>query len=113
MPDTAAPTALTWVISTLERSLPDGLVLTAHWRLTGIAGNSAGSVYGAQAFPAKDPADPSFTPYESLTQAQVLGWVQEAMGADTVAAHEAHVQAQIDAQRNPVTATGLPWAASA
>ena len=104
---------MNWTISQLDRILPDSVVMTAHWRVSMTQDGHTGTVYGTISFPAKDPADPTFTPYESLTQAQVLGWVREAMGADTVAAHEAHVQAPIDAQRNPVTATGLPWATSA
>jgi len=41
-----------------------------------------------------------------LTQAEVVGWVQESLGKDTV---EAGLAAQIEAQKNPVQETGLPW----
>lgn len=102
---------MNWTISQLDRSLPDGVVLTAHWRVSATDGDASGSVYGTISFPAKDPADPDFIPYDNLTEAQVIGWVKEAMGADTVAAHEAAVQAQIDAQKNPTSAAGVPWAA--
>lgn len=100
-----------WTISQLDRSLPDGFVMTAHWRVSKTEGEASGSVYGTISFPAKDPADSGFVPYEQLTEAQVLGWVKEQMGEETVAAHEAAVQAQIDAQANPTTAAGVPWAA--
>lgn len=99
-----------WTISQLDRSLPDGCVMTAHWRVSKTEGEASGSVYGTVSFPAKDPSEPDFVPYEQLTEAQVLGWVKEQMGAETVAAHEAAVQAQIDAQLNPTSAAGLPWA---
>ena len=100
---------MNWTISQLDRSLPDGVVLTAHWRVSATDGDASGSVYGTISFPAKDPADPDFVPYDNLTEAQVVGWVKEEMGADTVAAHEAAVQGQIDAQKNPVSAAGVPW----
>lgn len=100
---------MNWTISSLDRSLPDGVVFTAHWRVSDTQDGFTGSVYGTISFPAKDPADPDFIPYDNLTEAQVVGWVKEAMGADTVAAHEANVQAQIDKQKNPTSAVGVPW----
>lgn len=98
-----------WTISQLDRSLPDGMVFTAHWRVSATDGDASGIVYGTQSFAAKDPSDPTFIPYDSLTEAQVIGWVKDEMGAEQVAAHEANVQAQIDAQKNPVSAAGVPW----
>lgn len=100
---------MNWTISSLDRSLPDGMVLTAHWRVSATDGDASGTVYGTQSFAAKDPSDPTFIPYDSLTEAQVIGWVKDEMGAEQVAAHEANVQAQIDAQKNPVSAAGVPW----
>ena len=48
-----------------------------------------------------------YIPYADLTKAEVIGWVQESLGKDTV---EASLTAQIEAQKNPVQETGLPWA---
>ncbi len=45
-------------------------------------------------------------PYASLTEAAVLNWVWESVDKD---ATEAAVAAQIEAQKNPVSASGLPW----
>ncbi len=99
-----------WTISSLDRTLPDGMVFTAHWRVSKTDGNASGSVYGTISFPAKSPSDPDFIPYDQLTEAQVIQWVKDEMGADTVAAHEAAVDAQINAQKNPTSASGVPWA---
>lgn len=98
-----------WSISQLDRTLPDGVVYTAHWRVSKTDGDASASVYGTISFPAKNPSDPDFIPYDQLTEAQVIQWVKDEMGADTVAAHEAAVQAQIGAQLNPTHASGLPW----
>lgn len=100
---------MNWTISQLDRSLPDGVVLTAHWRVSKTDGDASGTVYGTISFPAKNPADPDFVPYDNLTEAQVVQWVKEEMGSNQVAAYEAAVQAQIDKQVNPSTASGLPW----
>ena len=100
---------MNWQISSLDRALPDGVVLTAHWRVSKTDGDASGSVYGTVSFPAKNPADPTFIPYEDLTEAQVVEWVKDAMGANQVSAYEAAVQGQIDAQINPTKASGVPW----
>lgn len=99
-----------WSISQLDRSLPDGVVYTAHWRVTKTEDDVSGTVYGTISFPEKDPADADFIPYASLTEEAVVQWVKDAMGEETVLAHESSVQAQIDAQKNPKTASGVPWA---
>ena len=59
------------------------------------------------------PADASnFTPYADITQAQAVQWTQDALGAERVAAMEAEVQAQIDAQQIPTPQPApLPWVA--
>ncbi len=100
---------MNWTISSLDRALPDGVVMTAHWRVSKTDGAASGSVYGTISFPAKATSDPTFIPYDQLTEAQVVQWVKDEMGADQVSAYEAAVQGQIDAQINPTTASGLPW----
>lgn len=102
---------MNWIISQLERTLPSGVVFVAHWRVTKVDGECHGTAYGTQSFEAKDPADPTFVPYDQLTEAQVVGWVKAAMGAERVSEIEAAVQAQIDAQKNPTQASGMPWVA--
>lgn len=103
-------TTITWTISQLDRSLPDGTVLIAHWRCEGNDAEFSGSVYGTQSFPAKDPSDASFVPYEEITEELALTWLHEAMQEDQVRAHEDNVKNQIAKQKNPETASGLPWA---
>lgn len=88
------------------------VVFNVHWTLTGTDGTYTGSVYGSQVV-SLDP-DAPFTPYADLTEAQVVAWVQDAMGAEQVAAYEDNVAQQIASQINPPVVTPpLPWAASA
>ena len=94
-----------WTISTLERELSDGGVIVAHWRCTASDGDFSASSYGTAGF-SQDPEAEGFIPYEDLTEAQVLGWVWESVDKD---ATEAALQAKIDAEKNPVTAAGVPW----
>ena len=101
---------MNWTISTLERELSDGGVIVAHWRCT--ASETVGedtfsaSSYGTCGF-TPDASAPGFVAYDSLTEATVLGWVW-ADGVDKDAT-EAALQANIDAQKNPTTADGVPW----
>jgi hypothetical protein len=39
----------------------------------------------------------------------VIGWVQDAFGAEKVTEIEAALQAQLDEQRHPSKASGMPW----
>lgn len=91
----------TWKIVQLDRKTADGFVTTAHWDATLRDGNFSASVYGTCGFDGE-----LTTPYEELTEAQVLEWVWASLDK---AAYEQSLAAQIEAQKNPVSATGLPW----
>jgi hypothetical protein len=95
----------TWTISQLDRKTADGFVTTAHWRATAVDGEHTASTYATCSW-----SDGTVnTPYADLTQETVLGWVW-ANGVDKEAT-EASLAAQIALQKNPVTSTGIPWAA--
>ena len=104
----------TWTISTLERELSDGGVIVAHWRATDSetvgegddAVTYSASSYGTCGF-TYDASSPDFTPYDQLTQDQVLGWCwNDGVDKDTT---EASLAANINDQKNPTTADGVPW----
>jgi hypothetical protein len=98
-----------WIIERLlckptEGSLTD-VVITADWRCNGSQDQYSGTCYGSCSFA---PPSGSFTPYEDLTEQQVLDWCF-ANGVDQ-AAIEANVTAQIENQINPpIIAPPLPW----
>ena len=86
------------------------VVFTVHWTCSGTQTQNDktynGSVYStcAVTYTAGSP----YTPYASLTQQQVLGWIW-ASGVNQ-AATEAAVQTQINNQINPpVVQLPLPW----
>ena len=119
-------TTIAWTIDWMETStqLIDGysqIVLTAGWRCTGteVIPPPAGSVetvqptvytasnYSTATFPIPV-AGSSFTPYDQLTQDEVVGWCwSNGVDKDT---QEASISNQIANQVNPSTATPpLPW----
>ena len=94
---------ITWSISNLDRRTSDGFVTTAHWIATAVDGEVSASIYATVSWSEGSPT----VPYESLTQEAVLAWVW-ASGVDKTAT-EAALADKIAAQKNPVSATGLPW----
>jgi len=100
---------LNWIIERLlckpvEGSLTD-VVITADWRCNGTQDQYSGTCYGSCSFA---PPSGEFTPYEDLTQDQVLNWCF-ANGVDKTAI-EANVTQQINDQINPpIIAPPLPW----
>jgi len=103
----------TWTISTLERNLADGGVTVAHWRVTDSetvgegddAVTYSASSYGTCGF-TPDASASNFLAYDSLTESDVLEWVWESVDKD---ATEESLAAKIEAEKNPVTADGVPW----
>lgn len=100
---------LSWIIERLLVRKVEGtysdVVITADWRCNGSQGQYSGTCYGSASFA---PPSGSFTPYDQLTQDQVLGWCFS-NGVDQKAI-EANVSQQIADQVNPpVIAPPLPW----
>jgi len=100
---------LSWLIERLLTKPVEGsntdVVITADWRCNGSQDSYSGTCYGSCSFA---PPTDSFTPYEDLTQEQVLSWCY-ANGVDQ-AAIEANVSLQIENQINPpVVSLPLPW----
>ena len=93
---------ITWTINNLERQASDGLVTVVHWGATAIDGDFSASIVNTLQVERGD----NFTSFDSLTESQVIGWVQAAVGKDAV---EAALEAQIEAQKAPVVLSGLPW----
>ena len=98
-----------WIIERLLVKPTEGsntdVVITADWRCNGSQDNYSGTCYGSCSFA---PPSGSFTPYEDLTEQQVLDWCY-ANGVDKTAI-EANVTQQINNQINPpIIAPSLPW----
>lgn len=96
-------------IVTIDRTLPDAVCTTVHWTASKTDGDYTASAYGSIGLPAKDPSDPTFVAYEDITEAQAIQWVLDTMGEEQVAALEANLDAQIEAQKHPTQASGTPW----
>lgn len=107
---------ITWRVGTME-CYPTyeqnvDVVFTVHWDCLGSETVNnityTGRVYGSTGVTYHSGSE--FTPYEQLTQNQVLSWVWDAIGQDQKTSYETSVQTQIDNQINPpVVILPLPW----
>lgn len=100
----------TWTIATLERNTDsDQGVIVAHWRVTETEtvgeDTYTASSYGTCGF-TPDPSASDYIAYDDLTEADVIGWCQDALDQEAI---EASLTANINEQKNPTTADGVPW----
>ena len=101
----------TWSVSQMnchpiEQGNAD-VVFNVHWNCVGKQDGQTASVYSTCSIPY---AGGQFTPYEDLTQEEVLGWIW-ANGVDKDVTEEA-VQSMINNLINPPVVTPpLPWSA--
>jgi hypothetical protein len=108
MATTALPTTTTtWGIAQMERHTSNGIVIVVHYTVDANDGTYSAGAYGSVALEAPEG---NVIPYADLTPEVVIGWVQEKLGGEEkVAEIEAALQSQIDEQRQPTTAAGVPW----
>lgn len=102
-------TEYTWSVAQMERHTADGIVFTVHYTVAASDGTYSSSAYGSIGL---EQPEGDVVPYADLTPELVIGWVQEKLGGDEkVDEIQAALQAQIDQQRTPTTAQGVPWSA--
>lgn len=100
----------TWTVGPFECILDqDGLekiVTLVHWRLRGTDEDGIwAEIYGTQGVEQPDPE--AFTPFTSLSQEQVEGWLEALIDVDSM---KSSIDSQIDTLKAPVTATlPAPW----
>ena len=100
----ATPT-ITWDIAALERETTDGFVYTAHYTINANDGVYSAGAYGSIGFERPE----NLIPYSDLTKDEVISWVKEALGADKVAEIDQALLTQLEEQRHPSKASGVPW----
>lgn len=106
----------TWAVTSLKKTM-DGdisdVVVQSTWTCTGTDEDGDSGVFnGATPFPLSSVDPDNFIPYEELTEADIIAWIQ----AVVVGAYKEHVDAQILKQillkKHPVQevpSNELPW----
>lgn len=101
-----------WKINLLEKTIPDGGVIVAHWDCVATDENGVTARnYGSEHF-SPDPESPDFIPYEDLTEEIVLNWIKPKIAEDDITLQErveSNLQKRINNIVNPSKESGLPW----
>lgn len=89
-------------------------VVQTYWKLTGTdTDGNEGTFSGATPF-TSDPTDQSgpFIPFDELTEADVIGWIQGVVESNPGYQHhiDSQIQKQINDKITPITEASLPWA---
>lgn len=86
------------------------VVVSAQWNILGEDQGYSYNLNGWQEFTVKQ--GEGFTPYDQLTEEQVIGWVQSAMGAKQIEYIESLIQGFLNNLINPPIepiTPPLPW----
>ena len=100
----AAPVA-NWRIANLERKVEDGFVFVAHWTVDAEDNGYRASSYGSIGFERPE----SLIPFDDLTETQIIEWVKDALGSEQVLAIGQALLNQLEQEKNPPMAFGVPW----
>jgi hypothetical protein len=95
---------MNFTISTLE-SNTDGGVIVAHWQVSKTSGDYTATSYGTVGFTPDADAE-GYVAYDSLTEADVIAWVQESLDTEAL---EASLDADLAEQASPSVTVGTPW----
>jgi hypothetical protein len=95
----------TWRIANLERETADGFVYTAHYTVDAKDDVYSAGAYGSIGFERPE----NLIPFSDLSEELVVQWVKEALGGEKVLEIGQALMAQIEEQRSPSKATGVPW----
>jgi len=104
-------TTYNWSIQSMTCMAQDGgntdVVYCVGYSLNATNDDGSASASGTVGIPL---SSDTFTPYDQLTQDQVVGWVQAALGAEQVAGLQDALANQIAEKKNPPVVTPpLPW----
>ena len=90
----------------MERETSDGYVFTVHYTVNAQDDTYSAGAYGSLGL---ERPEGELIPYSDLTEEIVISWVKDKFGEEKVTEIEAALQSQLDEQRNPTKAAGLPW----
>ena len=102
----------TWTIENMfaQKQIDDytDVVIQVGWSCVGTDGTYYSTTPGLTRLTFTTP-DPNFTPYDQLSQEQVLAWIWGSGGVDQLQV-EANIAAEIELQANPpIVVLPLPW----
>lgn len=102
----------TWDCKTVDVKTTVGnfsnVVYNVHWRMTAVSDTETpyqAVNIGTQALTIENIQPDGFIPVEELTHAQIISWVEEAMGEDRIAQIKQYLDTLIQEKINPTKQT--------
>ena len=94
-----------YAVTNMQRDLATGIVVSAEFTVTASNGTASFTTNNQTAFPSpmQDP-----TPYDELTEADVIVWIKELVGVQSEEQADAELAAYIERSKN-VVVNGIPW----
>ncbi len=106
------PVATTWNVLDMIRETSLVGVITVKWecRSSNDSRPEEAATFGQNSF-TPDPSVPDFTPYDDLSEDQVIGWVKDALGPEKVTSYQTQSVTKVDEQnaKNSGKAEGVTW----
>jgi hypothetical protein len=98
---------ISWHVANLERETEDGFVFIAHYTVDAVTEDGAyrSGAYGSIGFERPE----NLIPFSELSEELVVQWVKEALGTDKVLEIGQALLNQLEEQRHPTRASGVPW----
>jgi hypothetical protein len=97
-----------WHIASLEREVATGKVTTVHYTV-----NLQDDTYSAGAYGSVGVDGEISVAFKDLTEATCIQWVKDQLGEEQLQSIGKALTEQIENQRAPKVAAGLPWGAAA
>lgn len=97
-----------WTVYNLIRTVPEGVVTMVCCKIAMFDGPHKALGNINQPVPYKSPSDPGFIPFDQLTEAETVQWVQEQLGPEKIAKLQRALQNTLN-QEKVETAQGVPW----
>tara|TARA_B100001094_G_scaffold124325_1_gene120178 strand:- start:348 stop:680 length:333 start_codon:yes stop_codon:yes gene_type:complete len=100
----------TWNVVQCDRILSTGMINNLHYTIN--ASDAEGTyTVGAYGSIGLKPADTkSMIPYDSVTEAETITWLQAVLGEEKVSEIYQALDNQLTEKKTPTTGTGVPWA---
>ena len=100
-------TKYNWVIGQVEHKPENGFITKIDYTVSASDGERNAEISGSANYEPKEEGE--FKLLQEVTLEDIIKWVQESVGKDSV---EASLASNIEAQPNPILTSNMPWKVS-
>lgn len=96
-----------WLVTNMTRTTDTGAIYNVQYQVKAELNGQYAVIHKVARLSGGNPSDPNFIPYEDLTQADVVGWLQANGNQE---ACEAELTRMLGRETSTASSDGLPWA---